>query len=77
MYESYFLGKITKICQYYEFMLDRQIKKIDVISIRDLNEMKVLIFKISKDKQNNNILRPKLYLKFIFYFFKNQKQTVL
>ena len=66
MYESYFLGKIIKICQYYEFMLDRQIKKIDVISIRDLNEMKVLIFKISKDKQNNNILRPKLYLKFIF-----------
>ena len=36
-------------------MLDRQINKIDVISIWGLNEMKVIIFKISKDKQNNYI----------------------
>ena len=47
-------------------MLDRQINKIDVISIQGLNEMKVTIFKISKDKHNNYI-RPQLYFKFIFY----------
>ena len=47
-------------------MLDRKINKTDVISIRGLNEMNVIIFKISKDKQNNYI-SPKLYYKFIFY----------
>ena len=56
MNESLLLGIIIiKICQYYEFMLDRHINKMDVISIRGLNEMKVIIFKISKDKQNNYI----------------------
>ena len=40
-------------------MLDRKINKMDVISIRGLNEMNVIIFKISKDKQNNYI-RPQL-----------------
>ena len=66
MYKSLFLGKIFKIRQQYEFMLDRQINKIDVISIQGLNEMKVTIFKISKYK-NNNCIRPQLYFKFIFY----------
>ena len=65
MHESLLLRKIIEICQYYEFMLDRQINKMDVISIQGLNEMNVIIFKISKDKQNIYI-RPQLYYKFIF-----------
>ena len=40
-------------------MLDRKINKMDAIFTRGLNEMNVIIFKISKDKQNNYI-RPQL-----------------
>ena len=64
--------KNNQICQYYEFMLDRQINKVD-ITIRALNEMKVIIFKVPKDKYKNYIC-PQLYYKFILYLSKNEKQ---
>ena len=62
MYESLLLRKIIKICQYYAFMLDRQIYKMDVISIRGLNEMNVKIFIISKRYQKTNRTTTRTYV---------------
>ena len=55
-------------------MLGRQIKKMDVISIRGLNEMKVIIFIISKDKQNNYI-RPQLIINLYLIFLNLKKES--
>ena len=74
MYESLLLGKIIKICQYYEFMLDRKINKRDVISIRGLNEMNIIIFKISKTNRTTTYVHNFIInLYFIFLNIRNRQ----
>jgi len=74
MNESLLLRKIIKICQFYEFMLDRKINKMDVISIRGLNEMNIIIFKISKTNRTTTYVHNFIInLYFIFLNIRNRQ----